>query len=279
MRWQGGRESTNVEDRRGRGPVVVGGGLGMLLIIVLGLFFGVDPLTLLDMAGQPQPGAQQAPAGGQEDELTKFVRVVLADTEDVWTDLFRRMGREYQDPKLVLFSGQTQSACGFASAAVGPFYCPADQDVYLDLSFFHDLESRFRAGGEFANAYVIAHEVGHHVQNLMGISDKIQAMRARVDDREYNALSVRLELQADCFAGIWAHHAQRMRQILEPGDIEDALNAASAIGDDRLQRESQGRVVPDSFTHGTSAQRVRWFKRGFESGDISQADTFSAKEL
>jgi predicted metalloprotease len=282
MRWRGGRESDNVEDRRGMpGGMMVGGGLGTLVIILIAVFLGIDPRPLLNQQGmQPAPEAQQLPGpAGAEDELKQFVRVVLADTEDVWREQFRQMGKTYHEPRLVLFSNQVESACGFASAAVGPFYCPGDAKVYLDLSFFDQLQRQFRAPGEFAQAYVIAHEVGHHVQNLLGISERVSAMRPRVSRAQYNQLSVRLELQADFLAGLWAHHAQRSRQILEAGDVESALRAASAIGDDRLQRESQGRVVPDSFTHGTSEQRVRWFRRGLESGRFSDGDTFNTDEL
>ena len=285
MRWRGGRESDNVEDRRGMpaSGMMVGGGLGTLVIILIAVFLGIDPRPLLNQQGmQPAPEAQQqqlpGPAGA-EDELKTFVRVVLADTEDVWRAQFRQMGKTYQEPRLVLFSNQVESACGFASAAVGPFYCPGDAKVYLDLSFFDQLQRQFRAPGEFAQAYVIAHEVGHHVQNLLGISERVSAMRPRLSPAQYNHLSVRLELQADFLAGLWAHHAQRSRQILEAGDVESALRAASAIGDDRLQRESQGRVVPDSFTHGTSEQRVRWFRRGLESGRFSDGDTFNTDDL
>ena len=284
MRWRGGRESDNVEDRRGMpsGGMMVGGGLGTLVLILIAVFLGIDPRPLLNQQGmQPAPEAQQQQPGpaGAEDELKTFVRVVLADTEDVWRAQFRQMGKTYQEPRLVLFSNQVESACGFASAAVGPFYCPGDAKVYLDLSFFDQLRRQFRAPGEFAQAYVIAHEVGHHVQNLLGISERVSAMRPRVSQAQYNQLSVRLELQADFLAGLWAHHAQRSRQILEAGDVESALRAASAIGDDRLQRESQGRVVPDSFTHGTSEQRVRWFRRGLESGRFSDGDTFNTDDL
>ncbi len=283
MRWRGGRESDNVEDRRGMpsGGMMVGGGLGTLAIILIAVFLGIDPRPLLNQQGmQPAPEAQQLPGpDGAEDELKQFVRVVLADTEDVWHEQFRQMGKRYQEPRLVLFSNQVESACGFATAAVGPFYCPGDAKVYLDLSFFDQLQRQFRAPGEFAQAYVIAHEIGHHVQNLLGISDRVSALRGRVRPVEYNQLSVRLELQADFLAGLWAHHAQRSRQILETGDVEAALRAASAIGDDRLQRESQGRVVPDSFTHGTSEQRVRWFRRGLESGRFSDGDTFNTDDL
>lgn len=290
MRWEGGRESDNVEDRRGMragGPMVVTGGFGLLLVVVLALVFGIDPQMLLNpQGGVPGgPGGQGAPVqlpgpeGARDDELKRFVSVVLADTEDVWNKLFRQMGEQYREPRLVLFSGQVDSACGFASAAVGPFYCPPDQRVYLDLSFFDQMARQLNAPGEFAQAYVIAHEVGHHVQNQLGISDKVSRMRGRVSQTEYNQLSVRLELQADFFAGVWAHHANKLRRILEPGDVEAALRAASAIGDDKLQKQSQGYVVPDSFTHGTSAQRVRWFRRGLETGDMSQGDTFNTDDL
>lgn len=282
MRWQGGEESQNVEDQRrgggGGGRMMLGGG-GTLIIIVLALLFGVDPRALLQQApgpGPQAPGPQQVnPA---DEELVKFVKVVLRDTEVVWDAEFRRMGDQYQYPKLTLFSGEVRSACGFANAAVGPFYCPADGKVYLDLSFFQELKSRFGAPGDFAQAYVIAHEIGHHVQNLLGISDKLHAMQGRVSKEEYNQASVRLELQADYFAGVWAHHAQQ-RNLLEAGDIEEALRCATAIGDDRLQMQGQGYVVPDSFTHGSSAQRVRWFKRGFQFGDMKHGDTFNAEEL
>jgi len=238
---------------------------------------------IVDLA-QQQGGAvtgqgQTQPQGGPQDELSKFVSVVLADTEDVWNDLFQRIGKDYREPKLVLFSSRVQSACGIAGAASGPFYCPGDDQLYIDLSFYQTLRDRIGAPGDFAQAYVIAHEVGHHVQNLLGITQKLDRMRGRVSEEDYNHLSVRLELQADFFAGVWAHHAQRMKNILEPGDIEEALGAASAIGDDTLQRRSQGYVVPDSFTHGTSAQRVKWFRKGFETGDLAQGDTFSARDL
>jgi predicted metalloprotease len=260
--------------------MVVGGGLGMLVIVLVALFLGIDPQALLGPGGiQPGGGQVAAPEEAADDELVQFVRTVLAQTEDVWREQFRRLGREYQDPKLRLFTGEVPSACGYASAAVGPFYCPADDRVYLDLSFFDQLRRQFRAPGEFAQAYVIAHEIGHHVQNQLGISQKVQAMRPRVSQAEYNQLSVRLELQADYLAGVWAHHANRQWQILEPGDIESALTAASAIGDDRLQRQSRGYVVPDSFTHGTSAQRVRWFTRGLKSGDPQAGNTFATDDL
>ncbi len=285
MRWRGGRESDNVEDRRGRpgGPVMIGGGLGTLAIILVLLFLGVDPQALLGPQGPLQQGAGgpavEEPLDGPEDDLKKFVRVVLASTEDVWQEQFREMGRQYRDPTLVLFEDHENSACGFASAAVGPFYCPADEKVYLDLSFFRELQARFHAPGDFARAYVIAHEIGHHVQNQLGISEQVSRARGRVSPQRYNQLSVRLELQADFLAGVWAHHAEEQWQILEPGDIEDALTAASAIGDDKLQMESQGYVVPDAFTHGTSEQRVRWFTRGLKSGRFADGNTFEVDEL
>lgn len=283
MRTEGGRESGNVEDRRGNGgPVMVGGGLGLLVLVIVLALLGVDPRPLLqNLPQQPMGGggggaqAPIDPANDPQAGVKKFVSVVLADTEDVWTQLFREMGEEYEEPKLVLFSGQVRSACGFASAAVGPFYCPADQNVYLDMSFFQEMKRKFNAPGDFAQAYVIAHEVGHHVQKLMGISDKVDRLRRQLPEKEFNEVSVRLELQADFLAGVWANHAQKMRNILEEGDIEEALNAATAIGDDRLQRQAQGYVVPDSFTHGTSEQRVRWFKKGLKSGDIRDGDTFN----
>jgi predicted metalloprotease len=288
MRWREGRQSANVEDRRGMpgGTMMMGGGLGSIVLIVLALMFGIDPQALFQ-PGQPGPGGggggfnpnQQAPLNPRNDEAKQFVSSVLADTEDVWHKLFRQQAQRYREPKLVLFNDGVRSACGMADSAVGPFYCPGDQTVYLDLDFFRELKQRFGAPGDFAQAYVIAHEVGHHVQQLMGISDRVHAMRGRVDKAEFNQLSVRLELQADFFAGVWAHHAQRMRNILEEGDIEEAMRAAEAIGDDRLQKQSRGFVVPDSFTHGTSAQRARWFRRGLETGDISQGDTFKAREL
>lgn len=278
MRWKGRRASANVEDRRSaRGVTVAGGGLGTLLIIGLMLYMsGGDPTVLLEsgvldqqLGGGP---AFDGPVSPEEDEQAEFVKVVLADTEDVWHSLFQQEGSEYREPTLVLFRGMVRSACGNASAAVGPFYCPADQDVYLDLQFFGELHQRFGAAGDFAQAYVVAHEVGHHVQKLIGMSDKVHAEQQRLDEFEGNRLSVRLELQADYLAGVWAHHIQKTKQVLDPGDIDEALNAANAIGDDRLQRQAQGTVVPDSFTHGTSAQRIRWFKQGFESGDFRGAD-------
>src|SRR5262249_27377246 len=285
MRWQMGRRSDNSEDRRGigAGGVAVGGGLGTIVLVLIALYLGVDPSVLLQggspAVGTAPPAVERPTTSPEQDKLKDFVAVVLGDTEDTWRDLFRRMNREYREPLLVLFSDVVRSACGTAQSAAGPFYCPGDQKVYLDLSFFRDLRERFRAPGEFAQAYVIAHEVGHHVQTLLSISEKVRAIQSRGSEREARALSVRLELQADCFAGVWANNANRSRQILEQGDIEQGLNAAAAIGDDRLQRQSQGTVVPDAFTHGSSAQRVRWFKRGLEGGDVRQCDTFAAREL
>ena len=281
MLWKGRRGSANVEDRRGigGGGLAVGGGLGGIVLLLVALLFGVDPRQLMEQqpAGDPSAGTQVSrSANPQEEELKQFTTVVLAETEDVWNEIFRQNGRQYREPTLVLFTDQVRSACGNASAAVGPFYCPGDQKVYIDLSFFRELHSRFRAPGDFAQAYVIAHEVGHHVQQLLGTSDRVNAMQARASEAQANQLSVRLELQADFYAGVWAHYAQK-RGIIEPGDFEEALRAASAIGDDKLQRESQGYVVPDSFTHGSSEQRARWFRRGLETGDIRQGDTFNVR--
>ncbi len=293
MRLDGQEESENVEDQRGMsgGTMAMGGGAGVLVIALIIWALGGNPIQFLlqqqqaqqgqQQLQQPQPG-QQGPGGaaaGQEDEQVKFVKTILGDTEVVWGDLFAKRGLKYRDPKLVLFSGRVDSACGLASAAVGPFYCPEDEKVYLDLSFYRELKTRFGAPGEFAQAYVIAHEVGHHVQKQLGIMDKVHAFEERSNKAEANQLSVRLELQADFFAGVWAYHAQQKFHFLDPGDVEDALRCASAIGDDRLQRQAQGVVVPDSFTHGTSEQRVRWFKLGLTTGDMSKGDTFSAKEL
>ena len=324
MRWRGQRESENVEDRRGEGggfgfpfPGGVrfpsgggggGGGIGILgILILLGLmfFFGLDPRIIMQGGGpggdeatfpdirlpQERPDATNFPVPGQqrppverpqstsEDDLKKFVSVVLADTEDVWRDLFARYGAGYRDPKLVLFSGGVRSACGLGMAQMGPFYCPMDEKVYIDLNFYEDLKNRFKAPGDFAQAYVIAHEIGHHVQKLLGIADQVEGLRRRMSEEDANALQVRMELQADCFAGIWANRAQQSKDIVEPGDIEDALRAASAIGDDRIQRQTQGYVVPDAFTHGSSEQRVRWFTRGYQSGKLEVCDTFNADDL
>jgi len=275
MRWQIGRRSNNVEDRRGVGVSrgAVGGGLGMIVFAVIAMLLGVDPSIVLEQVGPIDGSNNTTTIPPQQEQLTDFVSVVLADTEDTWGELFRQNGAKYVEPKLVLFSGAVQSACGYAEAAMGPFYCPADQKVYIDLSFYEDLQNRHGAPGDFAQAYVIAHEIGHHVQNLLGISKQVYSLSKQVSKVEANQLSVRQELQADCFAGIWAHHAQRSRQVMEQGDIEEALNAASSIGDDRLQRQAQGYVVPESFTHGTSQQRMKWFKRGLQTGDVASCNT------
>jgi predicted metalloprotease len=286
MLWKDRRESENIEDQRVLTPrrMAVGGGIGAILLAIVAFFLGGDPDQLLkqfqgDQQQQAAPqGEEPAPDAGR-DEAKHFVAVVLADTEDVWREQFRKMGKNYREPRLVLFRGQVESACGLADAAMGPFYCPEDEKVYLDLDFFDELRTRFRAPGEFAQAYVIAHEVGHHVQKLLGTSDKVHAQKKRLNEVEYNRLSVRLELQADFLAGFWAYHAQKAKHILEPGDLEAALRAANAIGDDRLQKQARGYVVPDSFTHGTSEQRIRWFRRGFETGDMAQGDTFTATDL
>lgn len=289
MRWRDERRSDNIEDRRRAVPagVAVGGGVGTLVLVLVAMLLGADPRQVLNLlqanprAAPPGagPGAQARPANPAEEERKDFVAAILGDTEDVWNDVFRKMGKRYEEPKLVLFTGHVDSACGFASAAVGPFYCPGDHKVYIDLAFYDELKNRFHAPGEFAQAYVVAHEIGHHVQNLLGISERVQRRQQAAGDKEAKQLSVRLELQADFLAGVWANHAQKARKLLDSTDIEDGLRAASAIGDDRIQMESQGRVIPDSFTHGTSAQRVRWFRRGFETGDVNQGDTFRAEEL
>ena len=274
MRWQGRRESDNVEDRRGiGGGTIVGGGLGVMVLSLIIYLLGGDPSQIINQ-GTPSAPATEEQIAAQE-ESSKFVKVVLADTEDVWNKLFEQSGKQYKEPHLVLFTGTVQSGCGGASAASGPFYCPLDERVYIDLSFYDELQQRFKAPGDFAMAYVVAHEVGHHIQNLLGISGQVQEARQQISEEEGNALSVRLELQADFLAGVWAHHAQKMKNILDPGDIEEALNAAHAIGDDNLQKQAQGYVVPESFTHGTSEQRMYWFKKGFETGDMEQGDTFS----
>ncbi|OIN59145.1 KPN_02809 family neutral zinc metallopeptidase [Arsenicibacter rosenii] len=281
MRWIGRRESDNVDDRRGGGGgtgMVVGGGIGTLVIALIVMLLGGDPSQVFNQSGSDQV-ATEAPAGPQaDDEAAKFVKVVLADTEDVWTKLFAGQGEQYPKPIMVLFRGQTRSGCGMASAASGPFYCPADQKLYIDLSFYDELTERFNAPGDFAMAYVVAHEVGHHIQHQWGILEKVNNARGRVSEAEYNKLSVRLELQADFLAGVWAHYAQKTLKTVEDGDIEEAMRAANAIGDDRLQKETQGYVVPDAFTHGTSAQRVYWFKKGFQTGDLNQGDTFNSRE-
>ena len=281
MLWQGQRESENVEDARGSGGgrLVMGGGIGTVVLVVLYLLLGGDPQALFNSQQAQLPQSAQVDNQAPRDEASKFVAVVLADTEDAWKEVFRQMGREYQEPRLVLFTDMIQSGCGFASGATGPFYCPQDRRVYIDLGFFRQLQERLGAGGDFAEAYVIAHEVGHHVQKLLGITDRVDAARRRASEAESNRLSVRLELQADFLAGVWARYADRVKHVVEAGDIEEAMRAASAVGDDRLQRRSRGYVVPDSFTHGRSEQRVRWFRRGYETGDLSQGDTFNAREL
>jgi predicted metalloprotease len=282
MLWQGRRESDNVEDARGSGGggrIVLGGGIGTVILVVAYLLLGGDPQALFQSQQAQLPQSAQVDNQAPRDEASKFVAVVLADTEDAWNEIFRQMGRQYEEPRLVLFTDMTQSGCGFASGATGPFYCPQVGRVYIDLGFFRQLQERLGAGGDFAEAYVIAHEVGHHVQNLLGITDRVQAARGRVSQSEYNQLSVRLELQADFLAGVWARYTDRVKHVVEAGDIEEAMRAASAVGDDRLQSRSRGYVVPDSFTHGTSEQRARWFRRGYETGDIRQGDTFNARDL
>jgi predicted metalloprotease len=284
MRWESGRRSDNIEDRRGMGiggKGLVGGGIGTVVIALIALFMGVDPGVVLNQIAQAPQTEQtaRAPADPREERLKEFVSVVLADTEDTWGELFRQSGSQYENPKLVLFSGAVQSACGHAQAAMGPFYCPGDHKLYLDMSFFDDLARRHNAPGDFAQAYVIAHEVGHHVQTLLGISDKVQAARQQASEVQSNRLQVRMELQADCFAGIWAHHADKARGILEQGDVEEALAAAAGVGDDRLQHQTRGQVVPDSFTHGSSEQRMRWFQIGAKTGEPKRCDTFKAARL
>jgi predicted metalloprotease len=283
MLWQSGRRSENIEDRRGAriSRNVAGGGIGTIVLILVALYFGIDPSVILQQGGDlpSNRSSQETPAtqSPEENELAEFVSVVLADTEDTWHEIFRTSGRQYREPKLVLYSGAVDSACGFAQSATGPFYCSADEKVYLDLTFFKDLKSRFKAPGDFAQAYVIAHEIGHHVQTQTGILQKVHEARRQLPAVKANALLVRLELQADCFAGIWAHHADRTRRVVEAGDIDEALGAASAVGDDRLQMQAQGHVVPDSFTHGTSAQRVQWFKQGLSTGSLDACNTFKSK--
>lgn len=285
MQWKGRRASTNVDDRRGvsGGGIAAGGGVIGVIIFLLYQFLGGGGGDLSQLPQlTPGAGAQReltAEEKAADDERAEFVKVVLADTEDVWDKLFKQAGQNYKAPTLVLFRDQVQSACGSASSAMGPFYCPGDQQVYIDLSFYEDMQHKLNAPGDFAMAYVVAHEIGHHIQKLNGTSDKMARMRQSMSEVEYNKYSVKVELQADFLAGVWANHAQQMKNILEPGDIDEALNAANAIGDDRLQKEAQGRVVPDAFTHGTSAQRVYWFKKGFTTGDIRQGDTFNAPDL
>ena len=285
MRWKSGRRSSNIEDRRGAsaGPKLLGGGIGTIVLVLVAMYFGVDPTPLL----QTMQGSGSASSSGtrptaedlKNDPLADMVSVVVADTEDVWTEIFAAQGRRYQPPTLVMFTGATRSACGLGQAAMGPFYCPADKKAYIDLGFYDQMRTRFKAPGDFAQAYVVAHEIGHHVQNLLGISGQVHQMKQQMGQAEGNALSVRLELQADCLAGVWAIRADKARNILEAGDVEEALNAASAIGDDTLQRQSRGTVVPESFTHGTSAQRQRWFRKGLGSGDPDVCDTFSVDSI
>jgi predicted metalloprotease len=291
MRQDNGRESDNIEDRRGVGMGrgigrrgFPGGGLGLAAAAVVALLLGVDPRIVINTVGQlssvaPPTASGPVQSSPQDEKTKKFMSVVLADTEDAWGQIFQQSGGRYQEPKLVLYTGQVQSACGFGQAAMGPFYCPGDRKLYLDMSFFNDLANRHNAPGDFAQAYVVAHEVGHHVQNLMGIADQVTAAQQRGSKQQGNALQVRMELQADCFAGVWANRANQLRNILEPGDLEEAMAAASGVGDDRLQRQSQGYVVPESFTHGSSEQRMRWFSIGAKTGDPKQCDTFNAKLL
>lgn len=280
MRWLGRRTSGNVEDRRGMsgGKIAVGGGIGTVVIAVIIYLLGGNPGEILNQIGIGDSG-RTTMTSEKEDSLAQFSSVVLADCEEVWGKIFSESGKTYQDPTLVLYSGQVNSACGLAGSASGPFYCPLDENLYIDLSFMEELQNRFNSPGDFAMAYVIAHEVGHHVQKLLGIMGQVQERREQISEQEYNELSVRLELQADFLAGVWAHHAEKMFGILEEGDIQEALGAASAVGDDRIQMESQGHIVPDSFTHGTSEQRMRWFMKGFKTGDFSQGDTFSVENL
>ncbi len=285
MRWRGGRRSSNIEDRRGKGaaPKLLGGGIGTIVLVLVAMYFGVDPTPLLqgmqESGTASSSGSRPTEEDLKNDPLADMVAVVVGDTEDVWNEIFAAQGRRYEPPTLVMFTGATRSACGLGQAAMGPFYCPADRKAYIDLSFYDQMRTRFKAPGDFAQAYVIAHEIGHHVQNLLGISGQVHQMKQRLGTEEANALSVRLELQADCLAGVWALRADKARNILEAGDIEEALNAASAIGDDTLQRQSRGTVVPESFTHGTSLQRQRWFRIGLGSGDPDSCDTFSVDRL
>jgi len=287
MRWRGGRRSTNIEDRRGSRAKsgLLGGSIGTIVLVLVAMYFGVDPSFLIEGMQSANVGSTSSTRPSAEDlendPLADMVSVVIADTEDVWKEIFAAQGRRYQEPTLVMFTGSTRSACGLGQAAMGPFYCPADQKAYIDLGFYEDMRSRFKAPGDFAQAYVIAHEIGHHVQNLLGVSGKVHQLKQQVSQAEANRLSVRLELQADCFAGVWANRAHRTARniTLESGDVEEALNAASAIGDDRLQRQSRGTVVPESFTHGTSEQRQRWFRAGLESGNPDSCDTFGASRL
>lgn len=281
MRWQGRKESSNVEDRRGLSPKgVIGGGIGGIAIILIVMLLGGDPSAFLqNLQTTDQSATSNYTETAEEKELASFVSVVLAETENVWHNIFSDLGREYVEPKLVLFNGSVQSACGVAGSSTGPFYCPGDQKLYIDLSFYNELQKRFKAPGDFAMAYVVAHEVGHHIQNLLGTMDKVQSLRSRLSEEEYNQYSVRLELQADFYAGVWAHYTDKLEGLLEEGDLDEALNAASAVGDDNIQKQMQGYVVPESFTHGTSAQRKKWFYKGYTTGDIRQGDTFNVKDL
>lgn len=286
MKWTGRRESSNVDDRRGLsgGRIAAGGGIaGVVIYLLYTLLSGgnIDPSQVQQQLSEQGNQTTQLTPQQQaaDDKRAKFVKVVLAETEDVWNKLFQQQGQTYREPVLVLFRGQVESACGFASAASGPFYCPGDNKLYIDLSFYEDLQNKLNAPGDFPMAYVVAHEVGHHIQNLMGTADKVNRLRQQLSEAEFNRYSVMMELQAEFYSGVWAHHAQKMKDILDPGDIEEALTAANAIGDDRLQKQATGRVVPDAFTHGTSAQRVYWFKKGYETGDVKQGDTFNAADL
>ncbi len=280
MRWKGRKESSNVEDRRGISPKgIVGGGIGTIVIVVVVLLLGGDPTSILqNVQLNDQTTSSNYTESAGDKELAQFVSVVLAETENIWSEIFKEKGESYREPKLVLFNGRVESACGIAGSSTGPFYCPGDEKLYIDLSFYNELQSRFKAPGDFAMAYVIAHEVGHHIQKLTGVMDKMDELRSRLSEEEYNMYSVRLELQADFYAGVWAHYTQQ-ENLLESGDIEEALTAASAVGDDNIQKQSQGYVVPESFTHGTSEQRKKWFYKGFTTGDIMQGNTFSARDL
>lgn len=281
MRWRGERESSNVEDKRGLSSKgIIGGGIGGIVIILVVLLLGGDPTSLLqNIQTDQQTTTSNYSETAEEKELTQFVSVVLAETEDIWHKIFSDLGENYREPKLVLFTGSVQSACGTAGTSTGPFYCPGDEKLYIDLSFFNELQNRFKAPGDFAMAYVVAHEVGHHIQKLLGTMDKMEKLRSRLSEEEYNKYSVRLELQADFYAGVWAHYTDKMKGLLEEGDVEEALNAASAVGDDRIQKQAQGYIVPDSFTHGTSEQRKRWFYKGYTTGDLKQGDTFGTDNL
>jgi predicted metalloprotease len=280
MRWKGRRKSTNVEDRRGKKTGIAGGGVGIIVVMLIVYLLGGNPLELLDNVQLDNSSTTTNYQGSaEENELAEFVSVVLAETEDVWGNIFRQEGALYKLPNLVLYNGRVQSACGLSSAATGPFYCPGDQKVYIDLSFQKELQNRFKTPGDFAMAYVIAHEVGHHVQNLAGVTDQVMSLRSQLSEGEFNKYMVRLELQADFYAGVWAHYTEKVNNLLDEGDIEEALNAASAVGDDRIQKRTQGHVVPESFTHGTSEQRKKWFYKGFKTGDINKGDTFNASEL